>query len=100
MNSLCIARRLRVVWQLSILQDTHDDGTTTVSSSVLGQVVATGKLLAALVAFERLVVSVERSDVSLEVFLASKPAVADIADERLGRIFREGLLAATTVDWS
>ena len=67
---------------------------------MLGQVVAAGELLAALVTFERLVVSVERSDVSLEVLLASESAVANIADEGLGRVFRERLLAATTVDWS
>jgi hypothetical protein len=65
---------------------------------MLRKVVASGELLAALVAFERLVLSVEGTVVSLEVLLASESAVADIADESLGGIFSQGLLSASAID--
>jgi hypothetical protein len=68
-----------------------------VGTSVLGQVVAAGELLAALVALERLVLSVERAVVTLEMLLATEPARAECADEGLGRIFGQRLLATAAV---
>ncbi len=50
---------------------------------MLREIVTSRELLAALVTFERLVVSVERSVMSLEVFLASESAVAKLTDEGL-----------------
>ena len=69
--------------EFTILQDTHDNCTTAVSTSMLRKVVTSREFLAALVTFEWLVVGVERAVVSLEVFLASEATVADITDERL-----------------
>ena len=59
------------------------------SAGVLGEVVAAGELFAALVAFERLVMGVERAVVTLEVFLTTEAAGTEIADECLGWIIRE-----------
>jgi hypothetical protein len=64
-----------------------------VSALVLGQVVAPGELLAALGALERLVAGVERAVVALEVLLTTETAAAQGADERLGRVLDERLLA-------
>jgi hypothetical protein len=50
---------------------------------MLSQVVASGELLAALVALERLLLGVQRTVVALEVFLAAEAAVAEITDKGL-----------------
>lgn len=92
--------RLHVIaWDLAVLQDAHDYGTTSVGTSVLGQVVTAGELLAAFMAFEWLVLGVERSIMALEVFLATESTIAFIADKGLGWVFSERLLAAAAVDW-
>lgn len=62
------------------------NGTSAVSALVLREVVAPGELLAAVGALERLVMSVERAVVALEVFLAAEAARAKSADEGLGGI--------------
>lgn len=65
---------------------------------MLGEIVTAGELLAALVALEWLVMGMERSVVTLEVFLAAEAAVAELADEGLTWVFSQGLLATSTVD--
>lgn len=64
---------------------------------MLSQVVAARELLAALVALEGLVLSVEGAVVTLEVLLATEAARAECADEGLGGIFGQRLLATATV---
>jgi len=83
---------------LAVLQDTHDDGATTVCSSMLCQIVAARELLATFVAFEWLVLSMEGAVVTLEVLLAAEAARAELADEGLGWVFCQGLLATSSVD--
>ena len=78
-----------------LVKNTHDHGTGTVSALVLAEVVGAGELLAAVSALERLVVGVERAVVTLEVFLATEAAGAESADEGLGRVLSQRLLAAT-----
>jgi len=87
----------RLCWHFALFQDSQDHRTAAVSSGVLRKVVATGELLATLVTLERFVVGVEGSNVTLEVFLASEPAVANITDKCLGWILSERLFAASTV---
>jgi hypothetical protein len=97
---LAVTGRFHVItWQLAVLQDSHDNSTASVSASVLREIVTSGELLAALVTFKGLVLSMERPVVSLEVLLASESTVADVADEGLGRILSQGLLSAAAVDW-
>lgn len=79
-------------------ENTHNHRASAVRPLMLAQIVRARELLAAVRAFERLVVSVERPVVTLEVFLASEAAAAERADESLGWIIRQRLLAATTRD--
>jgi hypothetical protein len=67
---------------------------------VLSQVIAARELLAALVALKGLLAGVERAVVTLKVFLAAEAAVAELADEGLGRVLSQGLLATPAVNWS
>jgi len=76
-------------------KNTHDDCSGTVGTLVLAQVVGTRELLAAVSALEWLVVSVEGTVVTLEVFLAAEAAAAKSADECLGWIIGKRLLATT-----
>lgn len=66
-----------------VIQDTHDDGTSAVSTLVLGKVVATRKFLTAVGALEWLVVGVKRSIVALEMFLTAEATGAQGADKGL-----------------
>lgn len=68
-------------------------------SRVLGKIVAARELLATLVALKWLVVSVERAIVTLEVFLTTEATRAKGADEGFRRIFGQGLLSTTAIDW-
>lgn len=77
-------------------EDAHDHGAGTVSALVLAEVVRAGELLTAVGALEGLVMSVERAVVTLEVFLATEAARAESANEGLGGILGQRLLAATT----
>lgn len=61
-----------VWWNFAMLQDFHHDRTATMGASMLSKVVATRKLLATLVAFEWLVVCVERAIMAFEMFLATE----------------------------
>lgn len=83
--------------QFAVLQDTHDNGTASVGTGVLGQVVRARELLAAFVALEWLVLRVERAVVTLEVLLATEAASTEGADEGLGGILGQGLLSTSTV---
>ena len=83
--------RRHVLWA----KDTHDHGASSVGTLVLGEVVRAGELLAAVGALKGLLVSVERAVVALEVFLAAEATRAESADEGLGRVLSQGLLAAT-----
>lgn len=65
---------------------------------MLGKVVAARELLATFVAFKRLIMSMKGSVVALEVFLSAESARAQGTDKGFGGIFREGLLATTTID--
>ena len=85
---------------LAVLQDTHDDSSTTMSASVLRQIVATRELLAALIALEGLILSVERAVVTLEVFLTAEATRAKLANKGLGWVLGQGLFASSAVDWS
>lgn len=76
--------------------DTHDNCASAVSALVLAEVVATAELLATVGALERLLVGVERAVVALKVLLAAEATRAESADEGLGGILGERLLAATT----
>jgi hypothetical protein len=69
-----------------------------VGAGVLGEVVAAGELLTALVALERLVLGVQGAVVALEVLLATETARAQGANESLGRVIRQRLLTAATVN--
>ena len=81
---------------LAVLEDAHHDGSRAVGSGMLSKVIGSRELLAALVALERFVLSVERAVMAFEVFLSSEAARAQGADEGLGRVFGERLLATTT----
>lgn len=74
-------------------KDTHDHGAGSVGTLVLGEVVRSGELLAAVGALEGLLVGVERAVVALEMFLAAEAAVAKLADEGLAGVLGERLLA-------
>ena len=80
--------------------DLKADGTSTVGALVLGEVVAPGELLTAVSALKGLVVSVERAVVALEMFLAAEAARAESADECLGRVVSERLLATAAASGS
>jgi hypothetical protein len=98
-NVFAVTGRLHVItWELAVFQNTHDDSTASVSASVLREIIASGELLAALVTLKGLVLRMEGTVVSLEVFLASESAVADITHEGLGGILGQGLLSASAVD--
>ncbi len=72
------------VWRnLTILQDAHDDSTAAMCSGVLCEVVAARELLAAFIALEWLVLSVEGAVVALEVLLAAEAARAELTDKGL-----------------
>lgn len=88
-----------VAGNFAIFQNTHHDSSTSVGASVLGKIVTARELLAALMALEWLILSVQRSVVALEVFLSAESAVTDLADKGLGWILGERLLAAASVDW-
>ena len=68
---------------LSVFQDTHNDGPTTMSASVLCQVIAARELLATLVALEWLVLGVERAVVTFQVFLTTEATGTKLAHESL-----------------
>lgn len=82
---------------VGVVDQVHDDGTSAVGARVLGEVVGARELLTALGALEGLVVRVERPVVAFEVLLAPEPAVAQLADEGLGRVVSKRLLAAAAV---
>lgn len=84
--------------KLAVLKDTHDDGSCTVSALVLGEIVGARELLPAFSALEGLVMSVKRAVMAFEMFLTAEPTITQSADEGLGRVFSQGLLAATTID--
>ena len=65
---------------------------------MLTQVVGARELLATVCALKRLLMSVERSVVALEMFLASEATAAKGADEGLRWVVGEGLLAAAARD--
>lgn len=67
----------------AFLEDAHDHGAGTMSSRVLGEVVAPRELLTAIVALEWFVMSVERSVVTFQVFLAAKTSRAKSANKLL-----------------
>src|SRR6266566_1759212 len=79
---------------VGVVDEVHDDGTRAVRAGVLRQVVRPGELLAALMALEGLLLRVEGPVVPLKMLLAPESAVAELAHEGLGRILRQGLLAA------
>ena len=83
--------------ELGIVDQVHDKRARAVRTGMLGQVVGARELLTALVALERLIVSMQRTVVALEVLLAAETTVADVALEGLGRVFGQGLLAAAAV---
>jgi len=76
--------------------DLEADSASAVGALVLRQVVAPGELLTAVGALKGLVVSVERAVVALEVLLTAEAARAQSADEGLGRVVGERLLATAT----
>jgi len=76
-------------------EDAHDHGTSTVSALVLAEVIRARELLAAVSALERLVVGVKRTVVTLKVFLTTEATRAESADEGLGRVLSQRLLATT-----
>jgi hypothetical protein len=76
-------------------EDTHDHGAGAVSALVLAEVVRARELLATVGALERLVVSVEGTVVTLEVFLTTEATRAESADEGLGGVLSQRLLATT-----
>lgn len=83
---------VRVDHALTLLvtgKNTHDHGAGTVSTLVLAEIVRTRELLATVGALERLVVSVERAVVPLEVLLTTEATAAESADEGLGRVVSE-----------
>jgi len=82
--------------ELGAVENTHDDSASAVSALMLRKVVTTGELLATVSALEGLVVGVKRAVVALEVLLAAEASRAKSADEGLGRIFSQRLLAAAT----
>ena len=85
---------------LAILEHTHHNGSRAMSAGMLSKVVGSRELLAALIAFEGLVVSVERAVMTLEMFLSSETTRAECADECLGGILCQRLLAtATAAGW-
>ena len=86
---------VRVSW---LSKHTHDHRAGTMSALMLAQVVRSREFLATVGALERLLVSVERPVVTLEMFLASEAAAAERADESLGWIIRQRLLTATARD--
>ena len=85
---------------LAVLQDTHDDGSTTVGAGVLRQIVTARKLLAAFIALEWLVLGVERAVVSFEMFLAAEATGAKLADKGLRWTLGQRLFASSAVDRS
>lgn len=89
--------RVVVTRHVVLVNQVHDDSAGAVRALVLSKIVRAGKLLAALVALKRLVLSVEGSPVALEVFLTAEAAVALVADKGLGGVLGQGLLASTTV---
>lgn len=69
--------------KLGAVDDIQRHGTGSVSTLVLGEVVAPGELLTAVGALKRLVVSVERTVVALKMFLTTEAAGAKSANEGL-----------------
>jgi len=67
-----------------------------VGALVLREVVAARELLTAVGALKGLVTGVEGAVVALQVLLAAEAARAESADEGLGRILGQRLLAAAT----
>lgn len=85
--------------KFTVLEHTHYDRTTTVSSCMLSKVIASRELLATLIAFEGLVLGMERPVVTLQVLLSSESSGAKIADKSFAGILSKGLLSATSVGW-
>lgn len=83
---------------IACIENSHDNGATTVGASVLSEVVTAGELLATLVALKWLVLGVERAVVTLKVFLTTKATRAQSADEGLRGVLSQRLLAAPAVD--
>jgi len=67
-------------------------------SLMLRKVITARELLAAVGAFEWLLMGMERSVVALEVFLATEATRAQGANKGLGRILSKGLLTASAAD--
>lgn len=76
-------------------KDAHNHCAGTVGALVLAEVVRARELLAAVGALKGLVVGVERAVVTLQVFLTTEATRAESADEGLGRVVSQRLLAAT-----
>lgn len=70
------------------------------NAAVLSQVVASRERLVAFGALEWLIIGVKGSEMPLKMFLSSKSAAADVADEGLGWVVRERLLATASNDIS
>lgn len=83
--------------QFGVVDQVHDKRARAMGTGMLRQIVGTRKLLATLAALERLVLSVQRPVVTLEVLLAAETTVANVTLEGLGRVFGQGLLAAAAV---
>jgi len=64
-------------------QNSHDHGASAVRTLVLAQVVGSRELLATVGALERLLVSVQRTVVTLQVFLTTEATAAERAHESL-----------------
>lgn len=82
---------------VGVVNQVHNDSAGTVSARVLGEVVRARELLATLIALKGLILSVKGAVVTLQVLLSSEAPVTQLADEGLGRVLGQGLLATTAV---
>jgi len=78
---------------LGAIKNAHYDGASAVGALMLRKVVAAGELLAAIGAFEWLVMRVERAIMALEVFLSAETTRAKGAHESFRWILGERLFA-------